>query len=155
MKYVQNNKKYALSLNAKVNGAEKSFRFDCRRLYQDTGNVATSGETPVEDTDIEYLLDNCEPFKKLVEQGYITISDTPVAESDATVVALEEENARLKAELEEARKEGGSTDSAKVKKLEKEVTSLKKQLEKAGKKGKGVKAEVPEEETLIDEDTGK
>lgn len=155
MKYVQNNKKYALSLNAKLNGAEKSFRFDCRRLYQDTGNVATSGETPIEDTDVEYLLENCEPFKKLVEQGYITISDAPVAESDATVVALEEENARLKAELEEAKKEGGSGNSAKVTKLEKEVTSLKKQLEAAVKKGKGVKEKVPEEETPIDEDAEK
>ena len=139
MKYIQNNQKYAMSLNFDVNGVPKTFRFDARRMYQDTGNVATTGETPIDEGDVEYLLEHCEVFQKLVAKGDISVLEEPSSYAAEDLAELKEENASLLEEntaLKEQIENAGSAKEkelkSKNKSLEKEIVSLKKRLEAAG-----------------------
>ena len=52
---IKNTGRYALAFTINKNGKEVSIEFDKRRLYLDTGNIATTGITEVSDEDFELL----------------------------------------------------------------------------------------------------
>ena len=74
--YVKNNKKYPVSFSVKKDGRDQVFEFDCYRVYSDTGNVATTGYTPIEKADYDWLLANVKVFDNLVKRGDLAFSET-------------------------------------------------------------------------------
>src|SRR5574344_1786805 len=104
MKYVFNKGRYALSFAIKVKGQEKKVAFDRKRIYLDTGNVATSGITEVEDDIYEILLEN-KRFKELIESGEFELTEASKVEATEKVnEELEKENEELKKKLKKAEK---------------------------------------------------
>ena len=134
MKYILNTGRYALSFEIEKKGLKKTIVLDRRRLYNDTGNVATTDITAIEDDDYE-LLSNLEIFKKRFADKSCALSlideEQAMGKPDPQASKLAEENKKLKEELkkakDEAKKAGGDTEA--VKKLEDENASLKAQLE--------------------------
>ena len=130
MKYVQNNGRYALAFKATKGGKEVKVEFDRKRFYLDTGNIATTGITAVEDGVYEQLIKN-KQFKKLLDSGEFALTvETKIETTENKVKALEEANKKLQKELKEAKKQSAS--EAVTKQLEdkdKEIDSLKAQLE--------------------------
>lgn len=136
MKYVFNKGRYALSFTIKVNGQEKKVAFDRKRIYLDTGNVATSGITEVEDNIYEILLEN-KRFKKLIESGEFELTEASKVEATEKVnEELKKENEELKKKLEKAEKGKDKKETEKAMKAkDDEINSLKAQLEALTKKG--------------------
>lgn len=134
MKYVFNKGRYALAFEVTINGKERRLEFDRKCLYLDTGNVATSGITPVEDDVYDILLGN-KRFKALIENGEMELTEeSELATKDKETEALRAENEQLKKELKEELKEAKKTSSDKESKKElaakdKEISALKVQLE--------------------------
>ena len=134
MKYILNTGRYALSFEIEKGGLKKTIVLDRRRLYNDTGNVATTGVTAIEDDDYK-LLSELEIFKKRFADKSCALSlideEQAMGKPDPQASKLAEENKKLKEELkkakDEAKKAGGDTEA--VKKLEDENASLKAQLE--------------------------
>ena len=149
MKYILNTGRYALSFEIEKGGLKKTIVLDRRRLYNDTGNVATTGITAIEDEDYE-ILEKLPIFKKRFADKSCALSlideEQAMGKPDPQASKLAEENKKLKAELkkaqDEAKKAGGDTEA--VKKLEDENASLKAQLE-ALTKDKKAPAEDPKE----------
>lgn len=139
MKYVKNNGRYALAFIIDKNGREVKIELDRRRLYLDTGNIATTGITAVADDDYE-ILKEVKQFKALLKKGEFELVDEPVNGND--LEALKRENAELKKKLKEDKKPAKADDKELAEK-DKEIASLKAQLESLTKKE--VK-EVKEEE---------
>ena len=136
MLYIKNNLKYAVAFKLSKDGKEKRFEFDCLRIFQDTGNIATTGVTPISEEDFDELYKNNKVFKDHIDKGYIE----KTKEQGATTVAnkmdsLEKENAVLRKQLEAKTKEASTATSEELEKTKEENESLKKQLE-ALKKGK-------------------
>ena len=130
MKYVLNKGRYAIAFEIVVNGKERKIEIDKRRIFRDTGNVATTGITAVEDDVYEVLLTN-KRFKKLLESEELELTEESKIETSEKVnESLKAENEQLKKELEEAKK-GNSNKKAKeeLKEKEEEIASLKSQLE--------------------------
>ena len=160
MKYILNTGRYALSFEIEKGGLKKTIVLDRRRLYNDTGNVATTGVTAIEDDDYE-LLSNLEIFKKRFADKSCALSlideEQAMGKPDPQASKLAEENKKLKEELkkakDEAKKAGGDTEA--VKKLADENASLKAQLEALTKKNEAP-AEDPKEasDKKADEDEG-
>lgn len=153
MLYVKNNEKYALSFTVEKEGREEKFVFDCRRIYTDTGNIATTGVTPVAEKDFDLLYKENKQFKAHVDEGLLE----KTKESGATSVAgkmndLEKENRVLKEQLAQKTKEASMATSEELSKMKDENASLKAQLE-ALKKGKK-KAEKAEAKEEVDENEG-
>ena len=140
MKYVFNKGRYALSFEIKVKGQEKKVAFDRKRIYLDTGNVATSGITEVEDDIYEILLEN-KRFKKLIESGEFELTEASKVEATEKVnEELEKENEELKKKLKKAEKGEDKKEAEKeaekaMKAKDDEINSLKAQLEALTKKG--------------------
>ena len=136
MKYVFNKGRYALSFEIKVKGQEKKVAFDRKRIYLDTGNVATSGITEVEDDIYEILLEN-KRFKKLIESGEFELTEASKVEATEKVnEELEKENEELKKKLKKAEKGEDKKEAEKAMKAkDDEINSLKAQLEALTKKG--------------------
>lgn len=161
MIYVKNNLDYAVMFKAVKNGREVKFDFGCCRIYKDTGNIATTGVTPISEEDFKLLYETHKPFKNHIDKGYLEKTKTSGATSVANkMTALEKENEALKAQLAEKTKEASTATSEETKKLADENASLKAELEalKKGKKIKGKSSETEEtpaetEETL-DESEG-
>ena len=139
MKYILNTGRYALSFEIEKKGLKKTIVLDRRRLYTDTGNVATTGITAIEDEDYE-LLKKLEIFKKRFADESCGLSEIDeekaMGKPDPQASKLAEENKKLREEkkaLEKAMKE--STDVKAMKDLADENATLKAQLEalKAGK----------------------
>lgn len=161
MKYILNTGRYALSFEIEKGGLKKTIVLDRRRLYNDTGNVATTGVTAIEDDDYE-LLSNLEIFKKRFADKSCALSlideEQAMGKSDPQASKLAEENKKLKEELkkakDEAKKAGGDTEA--VKKLADENASLKAQLEALTKGKNEAPAEDPKEasDEKADEDEG-
>lgn len=153
MKYVKNNLDYSLVFKPEVNGVERVFSFDTYRVYSDTGNVASYGVTEVTEADYTWLCANVPQFKKFVEEGKLALVDKNAAfPAVQKADALESENAKLKKQLEEAKKQltsAKSPDDAKSEALAKENESLKVQLE-ALKKQKKSAASAKKEEVTSD-----
>lgn len=127
MKYVYNKGRYAQSFTISVQGKERKIAFDRRRFYFDTGNIATTGITEVEDNIYEILLEN-KRFSKLIAEGEFELTEA------SKLNASERINEELKKENKELKKE--------VEEIIKEKESLKAQLEILSKKGKKTNAEV-------------
>ena len=133
MKYILNTGRYALSFEIEKKGLKKTIVLDRRRLYNDTGNVATTGITAIEDDDYE-LLSNLEIFKKRFADKSCALSlideEQAMGKPDPQASKLAEENKKLREEkkaLEKAMKE--STDVKAMKDLADENATLKAQLE--------------------------
>jgi uncharacterized protein (DUF3084 family) len=128
-----NTGRYALSFEIEKGGLKKTIVLDRRRLYNDTGNVATTGVTAIEDDDYK-LLEELPIFKKRFADKSCALSlideEQAMGKPDPQASKLAEENKKLKEELkkakDEAKKAGGDTEA--VKKLEDENASLKAQL---------------------------
>ena len=156
MKYILNTGRYARGFTIeKENGKfkrEVKITLERRRLYTDTGNVAFSGITAIEDEDFELLQKN-EAFMQMFkdEKNGLTLVDESMVtgETDKRASELEEENKKLRAELAEAKKQADKNEDAEaVQKIKDENAKLKAQLEALNsKKGKEeVKEEVKEED---------
>lgn len=148
MKYIQNTGRCALSFDIVKNGLKKTIILDRRRLYVDTGNVATTGVTAIEDEDYE-LLKKLPIFKKRFEDKSFALSEIneeqAMGKPDPQASKLAEENKKLKEEkkaLEKAVKE--SKDAKALKDLADENASLKAQLE-------ALKKAEPVEDTEADD----
>ena len=166
MKYILNAGRYALSFEIVKGGLKKTIVLDRRRLYNDTGNVATTGVTAIEDDDYK-LLEELPIFKKrfadkscalsLIDEEQAMGKPDPQASKLAEEnKKLEEENKKLEEELKKAKDEAKKAgDAEAVKKLEDENASLKAQLEALTKKNEAPTDEKSEaSDEKADEDEG-
>lgn len=162
MKYILNTGRYAVSFDIVKDGLKKTIILERRRLYSDTGNVATTGVTAIEDDDYK-LLTALPIFKKRFEDKAFGLSEIneeqAMGKPDPQASKLVEENKKLKEELkkakDEAKKAGGDTEA--VKKLADENASLKAQLEALTKDKNKAPTEDPNKEDSddkADEDEG-
>lgn len=131
MKYVLNTGRYSFTFSlTEKSGLTRRIEFDRRRFFKDTGNLATSGITEVEDADYK-ALEAMKNFKRLLKEGTLALVDKPVseAESQEQLKKKEREIAELKRKLEESK----SVDVEALKKASEdkdaEISSLKGQLE--------------------------
>ena len=158
MKYILNTGRYALSFEIVKGGLKKTIVLDRRRLYNDTGNVATTGVTAIEDDDYK-LLSELEIFKKRFADKSCGLSlideEQAMGKPDPQASKLAEENKKLKEELKKAKDEAKKAgDAEAVKKLEDENASLKAQLEALTKKNEAPadgKSETSDEKAEEDE----
>ena len=114
MKYILNTGRYAIAFIIQKNKKEFRLELDKRRLYLDTGNVASTGITPVTEEDLIELKKQVF-FNELVEKGSLSIleEDEVKSPSENKMKKLEEENQKLLEKLAKAEK-------ADVKKVEQE-----------------------------------
>lgn len=144
MLYIKNTLGYAVAFKLlEENGVERTFAFDCFRQYSDTGNVATTGVTEIAEADYERLY-RIKQFKDFCDTGKL-VKTTADATQSLTVKMdrLEEENAKLRAELAQKTKEVSVDNSVQLKEKDDEINSLKKQIEALSKKkGKEDKSEA-------------
>ena len=135
---IKNTGRYALAFTIHKNGKDVVVEFDRRRLYLDTGNVATSGITEVSDEDFELLKKNKQFVKALETETFSEVTDEELASTAADSEALaakDAEIAALKAELAKkapTKKELKEKDKALAAKDE-EINTLKAQLEALSK----------------------
>lgn len=135
---IKNTGRYALAFTIHKNGKDVSVEFDRRRLYLDTGNVATSGITEVSDEDFELLKKNKQFVKALETETFSEVTAEELAYTTAdseTLAAKDAEIAALKAELGKkapTKKELKEKDEALAAKDE-EINTLKAQLEALSK----------------------
>lgn len=135
---IKNTGRYALAFTINKNGKDVVVEFDRRRLYLDTGNVATSGITEVSDEDFELLKKNKQFVKALETETFSEVTAEELASTTADSEALaakDAEIAALKAELDKkapTKKELKEKDEALAAKDE-EINTLKAQLEALSK----------------------
>ena len=131
---IKNTGRYALAFTIHKNGKDVVIEFDRRRLYLDTGNVATSGITEVSDEDFELLKKNKQFVKAMETETFSEVTAEELASTTADSEALaakDAEIAALKAELGKkapTKKELKEKDEALAAKDE-EINTLKAQLE--------------------------
>lgn len=145
MKYVLNTARYAIAFTIVKNDRPFKISLDKRRLYMDTGNVATTGITPVEEADIEELKKQ-KRFNDMLEKGELTIMEEHEIKSpeENKISKLEDENKELRNKLAKAENADVKKVEEERKALEDENKKLKEQLEAlGGKKGKGKDKEEP------------
>ena len=134
MKYVSNTGRYGVAFEVTFNGRPMKVEFDRKRVYLDTGNIATSGITTVEDELYDVLLTN-KRFKKMIDEGELKLVDEKALKGTSEELdVLKAENEALKAQLEKAGKEGNTAKADKETKKElkakdDEIKSLKAQIE--------------------------
>lgn len=130
MKYIKNNGRYAVAFTIIKNNRDIKIAFDRRRIYMDTGNIATSGITEIEASDLVELK-KLDRFAKLLETKEfeevdgVKASDT--GNSDELVKAKDAEIAELKKHLEDkapTKKELTEKDNE-IKTLKAELEALK------------------------------
>lgn len=149
MLYIKNNVKYPLAFKITKNGKEEKIVFDCLRIFQDTGNIATTGVTPISEEDFDELY-KVKVFKDHIDKGLLVKTKKEGATSVANKMdSLEKENEVLRKQLEEKTKEASTASSEELEKIKDENKSLKARLE-ALKKG----AEDKKEEDKVDESEG-
>ena len=135
---IKNTGRYALAFTIHKNGKDVVVEFDRRRLYLDTGNIATSGITEVSDEDFELLKKNKQFVKALETETFSEVTAEELASTTADSEALaakDAEIAALKAELGKkapTKKELKEKDEALAAKDE-EINTLKAQLEALSK----------------------
>ena len=130
MKYIQNTGRYAIAFCITKNNREFKLELDKRRIYLDTGNVATTGITPVDEADLEEL-QRIKRFNSMVKAGDLTILDEEDVKTpeETKVAKLEAEKKELEERLKKAEKADVKELEETNKNLETEVTSLKAKLE--------------------------
>ena len=135
---IKNTGRYALAFTIHKNGKDVVVEFDRRRLYLDTGNVATSGITEVSDEDFELLKKNKQFVKALETEIFSEVTAEELASTavdSEALAAKDAEIAALKAELGKkapTKKELKEKDEALAAKDE-EINTLKAQLEALSK----------------------
>ena len=135
---IKNTGRYALAFTIHKNGKDVVIEFDRRRLYLDTGNVATSGITEVSDEDFELLKKNKQFVKALETETFSEVTAEELASTavdSEALAAKDAEIAALKAELGKkapTKKELKEKDEALAAKDE-EINTLKAQLEALSK----------------------
>ena len=135
---IKNTGRYALAFTIHKNGKDVVIEFDRRRLYLDTGNVATSGITEVSDEDFELLKKNKQFVKAMETEIFseVTAEELASTATDSEALAAKDaEIAALKAELGKkapTKKELKEKDEALAAKDE-EINTLKAQLEALSK----------------------
>lgn len=134
MKYVANNGRYGVAFEVTFNNRPMKIEFDRKRVFLDTGNIATSGITTVEDDLYEVLLTN-KRFKKMIDEGELKLVDEKALKGTSEELdVLKAENEALKAQLKEAEKKNNKPKEDKetnkeLKAKDAEIKSLKAQLE--------------------------
>ena len=155
MKYVSNTGRYGVAFEVTFNGRPMTVEFDRKRVFLDTGNIATSGITKVEDELYDVLLTN-KRFKKMIDEGELKlVEEKDLKGTSEELNVLKAENEALKAQLEKAGKEGNTTKADKETKKElkakdDEIKSLKAQIEDLTKdkvKLEEAPTEAPKDET--------
>lgn len=135
---IKNTGRYALAFTINKNGKDVIVEFDRRRLYLDTGNVATSGITEVSDEDLELLKKNKQFVKALETETFSEVTAEELASTSADSEALAAKDAEIAALKEElgkkapTKKELKEKDEALAAKDE-EINTLKAQLEALSK----------------------
>ena len=146
MKHIKNTGRYAISFEIMEGNRAKKIILDKRRIYMDTGNIATTGITTVSDEDYAKL-EEIKEFKKLIEKGELALASE--SELTSNVEAKDKEIAELKAKLKKAENKDVKKE---LDEKDKEIASLKAQLEA---KGKEETKAVEEAETSVEaEDEG-
>ena len=148
MKYILNTGRYAIAFTIVKKDRPLKIALDKRRLYMDTGNVATTGITPVEEADIEELKKQ-KRFNDMLEKGELTIMEEHEIKSpeENKISKLEDENKELRDKLAKAENADVKEVEEKNKILEDENKKLKEQLEAlGGKKSKGKEAKEADED---------
>ena len=133
---IKNTGRYALAFTINKNGKEVSIEFDKRRLYLDTGNIATTGITEVSDEDFELLKKNKEFMKALETDTFSEVTAEEVVDDTKVIAEKDAEIASLKAELDKkapTKKEIKEKDAV-IAAKDKEIDTLKAQLEALNKK---------------------
>ena len=134
MKYVAKNGRYGVAFEVTFNNRPMKIEFDRKRLFLDTGNIATSGITTVEDKLYEVLLTN-KRFKKMIDEGELKLVDEKALKGTSEELdVLKSENEALKAQLKEVEKKNNKPKEDKetnkeLKAKDVEIKSLKAQLE--------------------------
>ena len=146
MKYIRNTGRYAIAFVITKNNREFKIELDKRRVYLDTGNIATTGITPVEEVDLEELK-KIKRFNNMVENEELEILEESEVKTpeENKIKALEEKNRELEEKLKEAENADITKVEAEKKALEDENTSLREQLE-ALTKNKKAKANKEDKE---------
>lgn len=130
MKYVANNGRYGVAFEVTFNNRPMKIEFDRKRVFLDTGNIATSGITTVEDDLYEVLLTN-KRFKKMIDEGELKLVDEKALKGTSEELdVLKAENEALKSQLKEVEKKNNkSKEDKELKAKDAEIKSLKAQLE--------------------------
>lgn len=137
MKYIQNNGRTSVTFSITLNNRAVKFELDRRRIYRDTGNIATSGLTEVSDEVYDELCKS-KSFNSLIEKGTLEIVDEKIVKADTKASADKElikENKKLEKEAEKAMKAKEEAE-AQLSAKDKEINDLKAQLEALNKKDK-------------------
>ena len=114
---IRNTGRYALSFTINLKGRETKINFDKRRLFLDTGNVATEGVTEISD-EAYTELKKYKSFTECFDKGFFKeVTDAELASGNG-------ESEALKAKDEEIRK---------LKEKDKEIATLKAKLESLSK----------------------
>ena len=104
MKYIANNGRYGVAFEVTFNNRPMKIEFDRKRVFLDTGNIATSGITTVEDNLYEVLLTN-KRFKKMIDEGELKLVDEKALKGTSEELdVLKAENEALKSQIKEVEK---------------------------------------------------
>lgn len=139
MKNIKNTGRYAVSFEIMEGNRAKKIILDKRRIYMDTGNIATTGITTVSD-EVYEKLNELPEFKKLVSKGELFLASD--AELETNVEAKDKEIAELKAKLKKAENKEIAKE---LEDKDKEIADLKAQLEAKGKQTEASEAEKEKE----------
>lgn len=144
MKYVKNTGRYAVAYAYNQGIREIKVEFDRQRIYKDTGNIATTGITPLDDEVFEALKKENKLFNKAIKEGTLTLVDEKALVPSDRTAALEKENADLRAQIASSSNENTAKLEAEKAALEQENAEMKAKLEALAKENKKKSSGKPE-----------
>jgi len=130
MQYIKNKGRYAIAFIIQKNNRDVKIELDVRRVYRDTGNIATTGITAVDEETLTELKKQ-KRFNQMLEKEELTIlneKDVRTPEENK-IKELEEKNKELEKKLKEAEKKNTAKEDLEKKTLADENASLKAKLE--------------------------
>lgn len=144
MLYIKNTGRYAIAFTIVKNNREVKIELDRRRLYMDTGNIATTGITAVEEADVEEMKKQ-KRFNAMLESGELELLKEEEVRSpeENKVKELEQKNLELQKKLEEAEKKTDKKIKDENKVLKDENATLKAKLEALSQTAQQADNEVP------------
>lgn len=130
MKYIKNTGRYAVAFTIVKGNKEVKVELDRRRIYADSGNIATTGITPVAEEDIAELKKQ-KRFNQMTASGELAILNEADVRSpeENKIKELEQKNKELEKKLKETEKADVKKVKDENKALLDENASLKAQLE--------------------------
>ena len=134
---IRNTGRYALTFTVELKGRETKINFDKRRIFLDTGNVATEGVTEVSD-EAYAELKKIKAFNDCFKDGFFKeVTDAELASGKGESEALKAKDEEIRKLKEELSKKGSSSEDKQVKKelkeKDEEIASLKARLESYSK----------------------